>query len=268
MSQFHNLFRNVVVEKDPPPSHPVRDTPDIAETNYTLRDVQTVHVRLEAANRLIFQSDPRSIGAERFRLLRMRLIERSKVCKLRTLLITSPLPHDGKSTVALNLATALAEQGKRSVLLVEGDLHHPQFLEQLGLEQSVGFGECLEDCAAPLSTIRKLEPLGWYLLPAGRLRKNATELLQKTAAADLFQNLAPHFDWILIDSPPVLPLTDALSLRQRADACLLVVRADATPRDAVDQAVNLIGKEQILGLVLNGVEGLHRMYSKYGYYRS
>ena len=66
----------------------------------------------------------------------------------------------------------------------------------------------------------------------------------------------------------MLPLTDALSLRQRADACLLVVRADTTPRDAVDQAVNLVGKEHILGIVLNGVEGLHRLYSKYGYYRS
>jgi capsular exopolysaccharide synthesis family protein len=268
MSQFHNLFRNVVGEKQATPSRPVEDGPESAEQNYTLEDVPTMQVHIEAGNRLVFHTDPQSVGAERFRLLRMRLQERWKARKLKTLLITSPLPHDGKSTVSLNLATALAEHGKRSVLLVEGDLHHSQILEQLGLGGWAGLGECLERHLDAFPAIRRIEPLGWYLLPAGAPRANATELLQTTAIAELFQNLTRYFDWILIDSPPVLPLTDALSLRQRADACLLVVRADTTPRDAVEETVRLVGKEHILGILLNGVDGLHRLYSKYGYYRS
>ena len=269
MSQFHNLFRKVVVEKEEAvPSHPREDTPEIPEQSHTLQDVPTSKIHLESANRLVFHTDPRSVGAERFRLLRMRLQERWKTRKLKTVLITSPLPHDGKSTVALNLATALAEQGKRSVLLIEADLHRPQILDQLGLEPSAGLGECFEGLMNPISAIRRIEPLGWYLLPAGASRSNATELLQRAAVTEVFQNVSGYFDWVLIDAPPVLPLTDALTLRQRADACLMVVRADMTSRDAVDQAVALVGKEHILGIVLNGVEGLHRMYSKYGYYRS
>ena len=268
MSQFHNLFQKVVVEKDAPPPHLREDAPEIPEQPHTLQNIPTLKIHLQSANRLVFHTDPHSVAAERFRLLRMRLQERWKARKLKTLLITSPLPHDGKSTVALNLATALAEQGKRSVLLIEGDLHRPQILDQLGLEPSAGLGECLEGLMNPISAIRRIEPLGWYLLPAGASCPNATELLQAAAVGDIFHDVSGYFDWVLIDAPPVLPLTDALSLRQRADACLMVVRADMTPDDAVEQAVTLVGKEHIVGIVLNGVEGLHRLYSKYGYYRS
>ena len=151
MSQFHNLFRKVVGEREAVPSHPVEDGPENTEQNYTLQNIPVTQVHLEAASRLVFHTDPQSPGAERFRLLRMRLRERSKARKLKTLLITSPLPHDGKSTVTLNLATALAEQGKKSVLLVEGDLHHSQILPQLGLGVSAGFGECLDRQLDPIA---------------------------------------------------------------------------------------------------------------------
>jgi len=268
MSQFHNLFRKVVVEKEAPPSRPAEAVLETAEQNYALQNLPIVGMRLEAASRLVFHTDPQSVGAERFRLLRMRLQERSKARTLKKILVTSPLPHDGKSTVALNLACALAEKGRRSVLLVEGDLHHPQILERLGLESTAGLGECLEDNSSAFHSIRRIEPLGCYVLPAGAARANATELLHSSTVHILFQDLTRYFDWIVIDTPPVLPLTDALFLRDLADACLLVVRADSTPRNAVDQAVTLVGKEHILGIVLNGVEGLQRLYSKYGYHRS
>ena len=98
MSQFHNLFRKVVVEKDASPSRPIDDGAEVAEQLCALQNVPTVEVRFEAADRLIFHSGPHSPAAERFRLLRMRLQERSKVRNLKTVLITSPLPHDGKST--------------------------------------------------------------------------------------------------------------------------------------------------------------------------
>ena len=267
MSQFHNLFRKVVGEKDAAPVEPVEDRLESIDKSYGLREVPSVQIDVESASRLVFLSEPMSPGSERFRLLRMRLKEQAKSRKVKILLITSPLPHDGKSTVALNLATALAEKGKQSVLVVEGDLHHPHIVERLGLNLSAGFGECLERQIEPLAAIRRIEPLGWYLLPAGAPRLNATELLQTAMANSVLRPLARHFDWVLIDSPPALPLTDAVSLRHHADACLLIVRADATPRESVEEAVKLIGKQHILGIVLNGVEGLQRLYSKYGYYR-
>jgi len=197
----------------------------------------------------------------------MRLRELWNAGKLSTLLITSPLPGDGKSTIALNLATALAEQGKRTVLLVEADLHHPSLTQQLGIPTQAGLAECLEHGMNPMSNVRRIEPLGFYLLSSGEPRGNPTELLQSEALSTIMQELSAYFDWILIDSPPVMPLTDALSLARHANASLLVARAGHTPRQAIEQTVKLLGNGHVIGVLLNGVEGLHRIYSKYyGYY--
>src|ERR1035441_278436 len=154
-------------------------------------------------SRLIFHTDPHSPGADRYRLMRMRLKELGSSGKLKTLLITSPLPHDGKSTVCLNLATALAEGGKKNVLLIEADLHQPILNARLRLKPWAGLAECLEGTVDPRSVIRRVHPLNWYLLPAGGSRVNASELLQTAALAGVMSKLTPHFDWIIVDSPPV-----------------------------------------------------------------
>lgn len=217
--------------------------------------------------RLAYYTDPRGPAADRFRLLRMRLKTHWKTGKLKRLLITSPLAHDGKSTVTLNLATALAERGKRTVLVVEADLHHSSLTEILKLKPWAGLTECLVgDTTSPLSNIRRIEPLGWYLLPAGDPRKNPTELLQTPAFGHVLEQLSPCFDWILIDSPPVIPLTDSISIQQSVDGSLLVTRAGQTPREAVEQTIELLGKRNILGIVLNSMKA--RDHSYYQYYNS
>jgi capsular exopolysaccharide synthesis family protein len=194
----------------------------------------------------------------------MRLREHWSAGKLKKLLVTSPLAHDGKSTILLNLATALSERGKRAVLVIEGDLHHASLTEDLGLNRWAGLADCLQDDSTPpLSAIRRVEPLGWNLLPAGEPRRNPTELLQTPAFGHVLQTLSSHFDWILIDSPPAIALTDALSLQQHADGSLLVVRADRTPREAVEETVALLGKKHLLGVVLNGVEQRNHLYYQY-----
>ena len=214
--------------------------------------------------RIIFHTDPRSPAADRFRLLRMRLKEPWKAGKLKKLLITSPVAREGKSTVTLNLATALAERGKRSVLLVDADLHGSSLTETLHLKPWSGLTDCLADeSLSPLSCIRRIEPFGWYLLPTGEPRKNATELLQMPAFAHMMQEIPSFFDWILIDSPPVVPLTDSISMQQHVDATLLVVRAGRTPREAVERTIELLGQKNILGVVLNGVEIRDHLYSQY-----
>jgi capsular exopolysaccharide synthesis family protein len=239
-------------------------TSENVEKVIKLGQISTEEVQVHPASRIVMHTDPRSAGADRFRFLRMCLRELWNAGKLKSLLITSPLPQDGKSTIALNLATALAEGGKRTVLLIEADLHRPTLTEQLGLERGAGLADCLEGNLSPVSTLRRLEPLGWYLLPAGEPRSNPTELLQTDAFAGMLQKLSPHFDWILIDSPPVMPLTDALSLARHADATLLVAREGRTPREAIEKAIAVLGRQRVLGIILNAVEGLDRMYS--GYY--
>src|SRR5579872_2443506 len=178
--------------------------------------VETAQLRPES--RLVYHLEPRSPAADRFRLLRMRLKTFWNAGKLKRLLITSPLAHDGKSTMTLNLATALAERGKRRVLVVEADLHHSSIAKTLRLEPWAGLSDCLADSTtSPLGAIRRVEPLGWHLLPAGEPRRNATELLQTPALGHILEQLSPCFDWIVIDSPPVIPLTDSISLQQYAD---------------------------------------------------
>ena len=226
--------------------------------------IEETHVGPES--RLAYHFEPRSQAAERFRLLRMRLKEYWNAGKLKKLLITSALANDGKTTVLLNLATALAERGKRSVLVVEADLHRSTIADTLKLRLGQGLTECLtNEALPPLSVIRRIEPLGWHFMPAGEPRRNPTELLQTPALGKLMLKLSTSFDWVLIDSPPVVQLTDPISLQQHADASLLVVRGGRTPREAVDQAIALLGKKNILGVVLNGVEAkAHPYYQYYG----
>ncbi len=222
---------------------------------------ETVQVRPES--RIVAHTDPRGPAADRLRFLRLRLNQVWNAEKLKRLLITSPLPHDGKSTTAVNLAVTLTEEGKRTVLLIEGDLHRASVSRELGLDSRPGVAECLESNADPCSLVRRIEPIGCYFLPAGNPRSNPSELLQRGVLATMMESLSLHFDWILIDSPPVGPLTDALSWKERADATLLVVRAGQTPTQATEEALNLLGRKHVLAIILNGVEGLDDAYKKY-----
>ena len=244
------------------------ETPSVTtEGGAALMAIPVRQVRVEPDARVVLKTDPQGPGADRFRLLRMRLRELKGLARLRSLVITSPLPEDGKSTIALNLATALADEGKSRVLLIEADLHHPSLGKSLGMKMETGLAECIEDGVEPLSVLRRIEPLGWYFLSAGIPRLNSTDLLQSESLTTLMERLTGYFDWVLIDTPPVRPLTDAVALSRQVDATLLVVRAGQTPKDAVQEAVDLIGRKHLLGIVFNGAESLNRLYSKYyGHY--
>lgn len=231
-----------------------------------LTDVPVQIVTVTPASRIVMITEPRGPGSDRFRYLRMRLRELRTKTRLGSLLITSPLPKDGKSTVALNLATSLADAGRSKVLLVEGDLHRPTLGKRLGIPARPGVAECIEGGLDPLSALCRLEPLGWYLMQAGEPKGNVAELLQSAAIGLVLKRLSPNFDWILIDSPPLAPLSDAVSLSRQVDASLLVVRADGTAREEIDGAVAIIGPARVAGIVFNGVRGLNRLYSKYGEY--
>jgi capsular exopolysaccharide synthesis family protein len=228
-------------------------------------DLDVEEVQIPDSSRLALISEPKGPGADRFRYLRMCLREVRAAAMLRSIVITSPVPQDGKSTIALNLATTLASSGKHTVLLIETDLHHPTVAKSLGIEARPGLAECLEEGVELSSVIRKLQPLGWYMLQAGTTKGNPTELLQGDSFARTLRTLSATFDWIIMDAPPVGPLTDAVSLSRLADATLLVVRAGWTPRDAVDEAMTLLGPERVLGVVFNAAEGLNRLHSKYAY---
>ncbi len=256
-----------------PPMNLKRGEHSVSTLPSDVKPLELEHIAVEEAvleplSRIVYHTDPNGIGADRFRYLRLRLRELSKTAKLKILLVTSALPLDGKSTVALNLATALAEHGNNAVLLVEADLYRSVLLERLGLHAGLGLAECLASGLEPIPLLRRVAPLGFYVMPGGQTLGNPSDLLQGQAFVKVIQSLSPFFKWIVIDSPPLAPLADAVALSRLADGTLLVVRAGRTPSQAVDAAVETLGANRVLGVVLNGVEGLERRYSKYGkYYR-
>jgi protein-tyrosine kinase len=214
--------------------------------------------------RVVVYHEPRSAGADRFRLLQMRLRNLRASRQLKVLLITSPLPGDGKTTVALNLATALTERGKRPVLLLESDVYRPSLTKKLGLNPWQGLTDCFESGLDPMQAIRRIDPLGIYLLPAGTPVDDGSGILQSDYISQLIKGLAAtSFDWILIDSPPTTPIAEILALRAQSDATLLVARAGKTPREEIEESVRNLGRDHIAGIVLNDVEGLDRVYSHY-----
>jgi Mrp family chromosome partitioning ATPase len=183
---------------------------------------------------------------------------------LKTLLITSPLPGDGKSTVALNLATALSESGKVPVLLLEADVYRPTLIEKLGLKQWPGLTECYKHGDHPMLAIRRINPLGFYLLPAGQPVTAGVSFFESNFASQLFKGLSSsYFSWILIDSPPAIPVANILALRAHADATLLVARAGETPQEAIEETTRHLEPDHVLGIILNGVEGINRAYARY-----
>lgn len=228
-----------------------------------LQEVPVETVNLGDGSRLAVLTDPRGAAADRFRHVRMRLQEIRGLTKLQSVLITSPLPEDGKTTTAICLATALAQGGKTRTLLIEADLHRPSICNTLNIQQKQGLAECIEDGLDPMLHLRKIEPMGWFLLGAGDSRGNPTEFLQSDAFPSVIQALSSHFDWIVIDAPPVLPLTDALCLSRHVDATLLVARANRTARAAIEESLKILGKKYVLGILLNGVEGLGHLFSEY-----
>jgi len=257
-ADWENIAMDVEFQSLLPPKRV--GSPENCDEPGDLMRIPVEELRVEPATRIVFYGDPGSIAADRFRFLRMRLREMKRESELRTLLVTSPLPNDGKSTIAVNLATALAERGRCKVLLIEGDLHQASLTTRLSLKPHPGLADCLENGLDPMVAIRRLEPLGWYAMAAGRKLRNPTELLQTEALSGVMQRLHPYFDWILIDSPPVLPLTDALLLKQHADASLMIARAGRTPSEAVEEAITLLGRKHVLGIVLNCAERLGRLY--------
>jgi capsular exopolysaccharide synthesis family protein len=232
---------------------------------WSLPEVLPAPVKIDPRSRIVIHTAPHSAAADRIRQIKLRLHEAAAARNLKTVLITSPTAHDGKSMLALNLATALAGHGNKNVLLLEADLHHGGLAGLLALPSgAAGLAECIEESREPLSVIRRLDPLGWYLLPAGQPNGSPTDLLQKEAFGAAIRTLSAQFDWVVIDSPPVVPVSDALLLRRHADATLLVVRSGSTQRDDVEEAIRQLGREHVFGIVLNGVEDPGGRYDRYG----
>src|ERR1700730_13148264 len=157
-------------------------------------------------SRLVCLTDQASLGAEKFRFLGVRLRQLKQTRALTTLLITSTIPEEGKSLVSANLAIALAQR-KQKVLLVDGDLRRPSLSERFGIPKRLpGLSEWFQSGQGTITSIYQLEEVGFFFLPSGGPFETNLDLIQPERLAQLMNQLTDRFDWVLIDSPPGVPL--------------------------------------------------------------
>ena len=203
---------------------------------------------------LIVEVDPRSPRAEAFRSLRTNLQFIDAANHPRTLVITSSLAGEGKSTMSANLALTMAQGGSR-VCLVEADLRRPKVLDYLGLEGSVGLTDALIGRADVFDVIQPYGGTNLWVLGAGPIPPNPSELLGSTAMRSTLNHLAARFDYVVIDAPPVLPVTDAVVLSSLVDGAIVVVGSGTVQRDQLAHTVESLESVagRVLGLVLNRV---------------
>jgi len=226
---------------------------------------QSLPMALSAQSRLVCVTDREGPTAEALRLLAVRLRDFRRTKPLKKVLITSTIPQEGKSTIAANLACALSRSTDERTLLIEGDLRRPSLSRIFGIHPPAGLCECLRGEAAPHQGICRLDDAGLWYLPAGRAPGNPLELLQSQKLTALMDRLAAYFDWIVIDSPPVLPLADASIWMTLADGILLVARLGTTEKHQLKKGLEALQPSKVLGAVMNSSAA--SAYSGY-YYRS
>jgi capsular exopolysaccharide synthesis family protein len=214
--------------------------------------IQSLPVSVSAQHRLVCLTESESPAAEAFRLLGVRLQHLRRDRPLKKVLITSTIPQEGKTTIAANLAYTLALRSGQRVLLLEGDLRRPALSELFGLGKKPGICEHLQGGCSLVTSIYYLEDLGLWIVPAGSAPSNPLEILQLGRLSPVVDQLAAWFDWIIIDSPPVLPLADTSVLMRLADGILLVARQGTTEKRQLQRGIEALDADKLIGALLNG----------------
>ena len=188
---------------------------------------------------------------EQFRTLRSRLYQIRDKQPLHSVLVTSSLPGEGKTFVANNLAQALARQENCKVLLIDADLRRPDLHLGLGAPSSPGLSEFLRGEADEIGVVQKGMPEFLCFIAGGSRVENPAELLANGRLRSLMEKIGPVFDWIILDCPPTLPVSDALVLAEFCDGVLTVVRAAHTGFDTAQKTCQQLRDKNLLGVALN-----------------
>ncbi len=215
---------------------------------------------------VFMNSDLRAHGAEQFRTLRSRLYQLRGTQPLRTILVTSSLPADGKTFLASNLAQAFVQQPDCRVLLIDADLRCSRLHVPLGAPTSPGLTEYLRGEADEMAVIQHGLEGNLFLIAGGNEVADPSELLSNGRLKLLLDRVTPVFDWVIVDSPPCLPVADASVLADLCEGVLLVVRAGSTPVEAAQRTYQELQGRNVLGVVLNAVEKKHAYSHYYGHY--
>lgn len=214
---------------------------------------------------LVHPNKPREAPAEEFRSLRTRLNHMQTIQPLHTLVVTSASPAEGKSFTAANLALTQAQLAEHRVLLVDFDFRRPTVDKVFQIPIAPGMTNYLQGTASFSDILRRVGDSNLYLVTAGDPVTNPLELLNLKECASLLAELRSHFDWVILDSPPLLFAADGNLLATMCDGTILVVRIGTTTFDSVSRALQSLCENNVLGIVVNGARR-GELYSKYSYY--
>jgi len=202
-------------------------------------------------------------GAEQFRTLRSRLYQLRSNQPLRTLLVTSSIPGEGKTFVTTNLAQAIVRQPDRRALIIDADLRCARVHTLLGAPAAPGLTDYLRGEADEMAVIQHGPEGNLCFVPGGNEVTNPSELLSNGRLKKLLDRVMPVFDWVIVDSPPCLPVADASILADICEGVLLVVKAGSTPSAVAQRAYQELQGRNIVGVVLNAVGEAHMYSSQY-----
>ena len=208
--------------------------------------------------------EPKSVAAESYRVLRTSLEYSAIDKKLKTIVVTSSEPGEGKSTVAGNLASILAQNEKR-VIIIDCDLRKPTLHKRLKISNSSGLTEYIVGKEELANVIQVLSG-NFSVITSGKIPPNPSEVLSSNTMEKLLAILGECYDYVILDTPPLRAVTDAQVLAGKCDGTILVVRAEATSKDSVLKAYKELEKvrARVLGAIINGVKSEHSSYYYYG----
>ena len=229
-----------------------------------LDDSPTIRLAVHPQHLVAF-TDQGSMGAEKFRALALRLRNFQKRQQLRKLLVTSSVKGEGKSIISANLAVTLALQGQRT-LLIDGDMHQSGLRDILGSHGQMGLGDWWGKSDPIVRFLHRVDGISLWYLSAGQVAEPPLEILQSQRFSGMLNLIAGWFDWVIIDSPPLVPVADSSLLATQTDGTLLIVRQGKTPKPLLREALKTENLK-LLGIVTNEWQDTEHSY--YGqYYKS
>ena len=214
---------------------------------------------------LVNPAKPKDAPAEEFRSLRTRLNHLQSSQPLHTIVVTSASPGEGKSFTATNLAMSQAQLSGKRILLADFDFRRPSVDRVFGIKGKRGLTDYLTGKASIQEIIHRVENTNLFIITAGESVSNPLELLNLRECSTLLDVLRDHFDWVILDSPPLLFAADGNLLATMADGTILVVRIGNTTYDSVTRALQSLCENNVLGIVVNGAHHAE-LYSRYSYY--
>ena len=232
-----------------------------------LREAQRIAFKPAAQAHLVDNEHPEVAPGEEFRSLRTRLNHLQSLQPIHTVVVTSPSPAEGKSFTAANLALAQSHLAGNPTLLADFDFRRPTMHRLFQIDRAPGLTDLLLGKAALRDMLRQVEGTNLYVIPAGTPVRNPLELLNLPEVKRLLEQWPALFNWVIMDTPPLLLSADANLLSTLADGTILVTRLGATTIDTITRAMQSLCENNVLGVVANGAR-LGELYSKYSYYYS